>query len=159
MEDIEISRWLFEGRLRKGKNVLNWLCYFAGEGCWGFPHLKIHSLKHIKRFMFIISFLYDCHVPFLSVFLNIFLYISLYVSKVSKMPVHGFPKSDNHLDSPIYETNMFVISFHMFLIFSKYVCTFQCINKGPPGVKNPEIMEMLGFVPSKNKTKILLDQH
>ena len=33
MEEIEFSRWLFEGRLRQGKNVLldglNWLCYFA----------------------------------------------------------------------------------------------------------------------------------
>ena len=35
MEEIEFSRWLFEGRLRQGKNVLpdglNWLCYFAGK--------------------------------------------------------------------------------------------------------------------------------
>ena len=35
MEEIEFSRWLFEGRLRQGKNVLpdglNWLCYFAGN--------------------------------------------------------------------------------------------------------------------------------
>ena len=35
MEEIEFSRWLFEGRLRKCKNVLpdglNWLCYFAGS--------------------------------------------------------------------------------------------------------------------------------
>ena len=34
MEEIEFSRWLFEGRLRQGKNVLpdglNWLRYFAG---------------------------------------------------------------------------------------------------------------------------------
>ena len=33
MEEIEFSRWLFEGRLRQGKNMLpdglNWLCYFA----------------------------------------------------------------------------------------------------------------------------------
>ena len=33
MEEIEFSRWLFEGRPRQGKNVLpyglNWLCYFA----------------------------------------------------------------------------------------------------------------------------------
>ena len=33
MEEIEFSRWLFESRLRQGKNVLpdglNWLCYFA----------------------------------------------------------------------------------------------------------------------------------
>ena len=35
MEEIEFSQWLFEGRLRHGKNVLpdglNWLCYFAGS--------------------------------------------------------------------------------------------------------------------------------
>ena len=35
MAEIEFSQWLFEGRLRHGKNVLpdglNWLCYFAGN--------------------------------------------------------------------------------------------------------------------------------
>ena len=35
MEEIEFSRWLFEGRLRQGKNVLpdglNWLRYFPGS--------------------------------------------------------------------------------------------------------------------------------
>ena len=35
MEEIEFSRWLFESRLRQGKNELpdglNWLCYFAGN--------------------------------------------------------------------------------------------------------------------------------
>ena len=35
MEEIEFSRWLFEGRSRQGKNVLpdglNWLCYLAGS--------------------------------------------------------------------------------------------------------------------------------
>ena len=35
MEEIEFSRWLFEGRLRRCKNELpdglNWLCYFAGS--------------------------------------------------------------------------------------------------------------------------------
>ena len=35
VEEIELSRWLFEGRLRQGKNVLqdglNSLCYFAGS--------------------------------------------------------------------------------------------------------------------------------
>ena len=35
MEEIEFSQWLFEGRLRQGKNVLpdglNWLWYFAGS--------------------------------------------------------------------------------------------------------------------------------
>ena len=35
MEEIELSQWLFEGRLKQGKNVLpdglNWLCYFAGS--------------------------------------------------------------------------------------------------------------------------------
>ena len=35
MEEIEFSRWLFEGRPRQGKNMLpdglNWLYYFAGS--------------------------------------------------------------------------------------------------------------------------------
>ena len=35
MEEIEFSRWLFEGTLRQEKNVLpdglNWLCYLAGS--------------------------------------------------------------------------------------------------------------------------------
>ena len=35
MEEIEFSWWLFEGRIRQGKNVLpdglNWLRYFAGN--------------------------------------------------------------------------------------------------------------------------------
>ena len=35
MEEIELSWWLFEGRLGKGKNVLpdglNWLCYFKSS--------------------------------------------------------------------------------------------------------------------------------
>ena len=35
IEENEFSRWLFEGRLRQGKNVLpdglNWLCYLAGS--------------------------------------------------------------------------------------------------------------------------------
>ena len=48
MEKIEFSRWLFEGRLRQGKNVLpdglNWLCYFAG------------SQKAIMRIQFISYF-------------------------------------------------------------------------------------------------------
>ena len=35
MEGIEFLWWLFEGRIRQGKNMLpdglNWLCYFAGS--------------------------------------------------------------------------------------------------------------------------------
>ena len=35
MLEIELSRWLFEGRPRQGKNMLpnglNWLCYLAGS--------------------------------------------------------------------------------------------------------------------------------
>ena len=45
MEEIELSWWLFEGRLRQGKNVLpdglNWLCYFAGRS-------KSHSENSIS---------------------------------------------------------------------------------------------------------------
>ena len=45
------------------------------------------------------------------------------------------------------------------LIFLKYFGVSKSINKGSLGLKNPEIMEMLGFGPSHNKTKILLDQN
>ena len=45
MEEIEFSRWLFEGRLRQGKNVLpgglNWLWYFEGTS-------KIHHENSIS---------------------------------------------------------------------------------------------------------------
>ena len=51
MEEIEFSRWLFEGRLRQGKNVLpdglNWLCFFAGNS-------KIHFENSIS-FIFLES--------------------------------------------------------------------------------------------------------
>ena len=51
MEEIEFSRWLFEGRPRQGKNVLpdglNWLCYFAAN-------LKNHCENSIS-FMFLES--------------------------------------------------------------------------------------------------------
>ena len=43
-------------------------------------------------------------------------------------------------------------------MFLKYFGVFKSINKGPPGVKNPEIMKMLAFGPSHNETKFLLDQ-
>ena len=51
MEEIDFSRWLFEGRLRQGKNVLpyglNWLCYFAGSS-------KSHR-EHSISFIFLES--------------------------------------------------------------------------------------------------------
>ena len=51
MEENEFSRWLFEDRLRQGKNVLpdglNWLCYFAGSS-------KSHRENSIS-FMFLES--------------------------------------------------------------------------------------------------------
>ena len=50
MEEIDFSRWLFEGRSRQGKNVLpdglNWLCYFAGNSkslkVWDFDEKRLH---------------------------------------------------------------------------------------------------------------------
>ena len=55
MEKIEFSRWLCEGRLRQGKNLLpdglNWLCYFAGsskshrESLISFIFLKYPQVK------------------------------------------------------------------------------------------------------------------
>ena len=49
MEEIEFKGWLFECRLRHGKNVLsnglNWLCYFAGS-----------SKSHCENFQFLSYF-------------------------------------------------------------------------------------------------------
>ena len=41
----------------------------------------------------------------------------------------------------------------------KYFRMFKSINKGSLGLKNPEIMEMLGFGPSHNEIGILLNQN
>ena len=50
MEKIEFSWWLFEGRLRQGKNLLpdglNWLCYFAGNS--KSHHEKLISFIFLK---------------------------------------------------------------------------------------------------------------
>ena len=52
MEEIEFSRRLFEGRLRKGKNVLpdemNWLWYLAGSS-------KSHPSENSISFIFLES--------------------------------------------------------------------------------------------------------
>ena len=49
MEEIELSQWLFEGKLRQDKNVLpdglNWLCYFTGNS-------KIHRENSISFIFF-----------------------------------------------------------------------------------------------------------
>ena len=55
MEEIEFSRWLFEGRPRQGKNVLpdwlNWLCYLAGSSkpSWEFNFLHIFGIPSSSR--------------------------------------------------------------------------------------------------------------
>ena len=36
---------------------------------------------------------------------------------------------------------------------------YKSINKGSQGLKNPEIMEMLGFGPSHDKIEIFLDHN
>ena len=48
---------------------------------------------------------------------------------------------------------------YIFEYFLKYVSVLKSINEGSQGSKIPEIMEMLGFGPSHNKTEILLDQN
>ena len=57
-----------------------------------------------------------------------------------------------------YEKLHMLMLFPYFLYFLKYVGMIESMNKGSPGLKNPEIMEFGGFGPSRNKTKILLDQ-
>ena len=55
MEEIELSWWLFEGRLMQGKNVLpdglNWLCYFADSSKshreYSISVIFLESLYHV----------------------------------------------------------------------------------------------------------------
>ena len=55
VEEIEFSRWLFEGRLRQDKNVLpdvlNWLCYFAdrSKSLWEFNFFHIFGISSSSR--------------------------------------------------------------------------------------------------------------
>ena len=59
MEEIKFSWWLFEGRLRQGRNVLPdgliWLCYFAGsskshrENSISFIFLESHHQVDMKN--------------------------------------------------------------------------------------------------------------
>ena len=42
-------------------------------------------------------------------------------------------------------------------VWTMEVC--KSMNKGPPGLKNQEIVKMLGFDHSHNKAEILLDQN
>ena len=69
------------------------------------------------------------------------------------------PEISKTNDLPIHKTHMFQKYAHIFLHCLKYSGILKSINKGPPGLKNQEIMEMLGFRPANNKTKILLDQN
>ena len=61
----------------------------------------------------------------------------------------GNVKNKKQNDVPIYISH----------IFSSIFGILKAINTGLQGSKNPEIMEMLGFGPSHNKTEILLDQN
>ena len=57
-------------------------------------------------------------------------------------------------DSHMYKNTTFQKRVRTCLVFLKQFGIFKSINKGSPGLKNPEIMDMLGFGPSHNKTKI-----
>ena len=48
---------------------------------------------------------------------------------------------------------------HIFLYLLKYVGVQKCVNKGYPGVNNPEIMRNVKFWSLTNKTESLLDQN
>ena len=77
----------------------------------------------------------------------------------NKFGPHTFQQIQS-LDHQMYKHTIFQNCVHIFLYLLKYfVLIFKSINKGSPGVKNPGIMEMLGFGPSHNKTKIRLDQN
>ena len=82
MEEIEFSGWLFEGRLRQGKNVLpdglNWLCYFAGsskshrENSISFIFLESPNQVDMKNVV-------KCRKDFLSYFTNLETYRDRYI--------------------------------------------------------------------------------
>ena len=73
--------------------------------------------------------------------------------------VHWLSKKT--FDPQIYKHNMFRKCIHISYTFCSSLVhlTSKCINKGSPGLTNPEVMEMLGFGPSHNKTEILLNQN
>ena len=64
-----------------------------------------------------------------------------------------------NFDSQIYKNTIFRKCVHLFLHFVNYFGICKSMNKGPPGLKNQEIVKMLGFDPSHNNAEILLDQN
>ena len=73
-----------------------------------------------------------------------------------------FPNMFGFVDFPTFDICKNSIARKGIQIFSyvlEYVGILKSINKGFEGLKNPKIMEMLGFGPSHNNTNILLDQN
>ena len=74
MEEVEFSPWLFEARLRQGKNVLpeglNWLCYFASSSkshrensiSFIFMESPHQVLRHEKRFQILQTLFCDISI-------------------------------------------------------------------------------------------------
>ena len=62
-------------------------------------------------------------------------------------------------DVPIFCIFLIYLYIYIFFIFLEEFWYIPIINKDSQGVKHPEIMEMLGFGTSHNKTEILLDQN
>ena len=73
--------------------------------------------------------------------------------------VHRLCNIFNILDFPYLQSNVLHKCVHSFLIRSNDFGICKSINKGSPGVENPEIMKMLCFSPSLNNADILLDQY
>ena len=71
-----------------------------------------------------------------------------------KSVVHGVSRSFRFSESHIYKNNICQNVSRIRLHFLKYLGYLKPINKDSLGVKNPEIMEMLGFGPSHNRIAI-----
>ena len=77
------------------------------------------------------------------------------VRKAFEKTVHRLSKTNKNVDSHIYNQNIVTKTFpRIFLYCLKYFGVFKSIDKGVQGSKNPEIIDMLSFGPSHNKTEI-----
>ena len=91
----------------------------------------------------------------------LFSYVALWLCSYVDMWLYGYVAMS--LGFTIFRFEFTKITFSKicpyFLVFSEIFWYVKSINKGSPGLQSPEIMKMLGFGPSHNKTDILLDQN
>ena len=83
---------------------------------------------------------------------------SFQIPKLRTRSVHRLSIFFKILDSRIYKQYL-PQRFHISYMFWRIFGIFNSINKGYPGLENPEFMEFGGSGPSHNKTIILLDKN